>query len=89
MATERLHIPIDRFGRVVLPKAIRDRLGVKEEDEFEVEETDDVILLRPVRKKAKIINKNGWLVVSTEGPPITPEMVQETIEKTRRESRWR
>ena len=67
MATERTQIAIDRFGRVVLPKEIRDRLGVSAGTEFEVEEQDDAILLKPVFRKAKIVNEGGWLVVESEG----------------------
>lgn len=89
MAAERIQIPIDRFGRIVLPKSIRDRLGVSAGTEFEVEEQEDAILLKPVRREAKIINKGGWLVVQTEGPPITVADVNEAIEKSRRENRER
>ena len=87
MATERTQIAIDRFGRVVLPKEIRDRLGVSAGTEFEVEEQDDAILLKPVFRKAKIVNEGGWLVVESEGPPITVEDVNEAIVKSRRENR--
>ena len=85
MATERIQIPIDRFGRVVLPKPIRDRLGIKAGTEFEVEETENAILLKPVYKKAKIVNKGGVWVISTGGPPLTQEQVNKAAEKGRRE----
>lgn len=88
MASERVHIPIDKFGRVVLPKEIRDRLGVRPGTEFEVEEEADRIFLRPVVQKAKIIDRNGWLVVET-GQPVTLEMVNQSIQESRREKRWR
>lgn len=81
MAAEKIQIPIDRFGRVVLPKGIRDRLGIVPGTEFEVEETEDAILLKPVSKKAKIINKGGVWVIRTGGPPITQEEVNETRER--------
>jgi AbrB family looped-hinge helix DNA binding protein len=87
MATERIQIPIDRFGRIVLPKEIRERFGVSAGSEFEIEERDDAILLKPVRREAKIVNKGGWLVVQTEGPPITVEDVNEAVEKSRRENK--
>lgn len=88
MATERIHISIDRFGRVVLPKKLRERLGFRAGTEFEVEEQEEAILLKPVSRQAKIINRGGWLVASV-GSSITVEMVKEAVEKSRRENRWR
>lgn len=82
MAAERIQIPIDRFGRIVLPKGIRDRLGVSAGTEFEVEETEDAILLKPVQKKAHLIRKGGWLVVRSE-KPLDEDTVRKTIEKVR------
>lgn len=83
MASQTLQIPIDKFGRVVLPKEIRDRLGIREGMEFEVQETEEAILLKPIFPKAKIVDKNGWLVIETEGP--LEEDINETIERVRRE----
>jgi len=87
MATERLQVPIDRFGRIVLPKSIRDRLGVSEGTEFDVEETEDAIVLKPVQKKAKMTKKKGWWVVESEGSPITVDDVNQAVSKSRRENR--
>lgn len=86
MATERIQISIDRFGRVVLPKGIRDRLGITAGTEFEVEETEDAILLKPVQKQARVIDKGGWVVFSV-GQPVTLETVNEAIRRARRENR--
>lgn len=85
MATDRLHIPLDRFGRVVLPKQIRDRLGVSAGSEFEVEETEDAILLRPVMPRAEVVDEGGWLVLKTGGKGLTNEDVRRAIEESREE----
>lgn len=37
-------------GQVVLPKEIRETLGISSGTEFEVEVRDGVLLLRPIRK---------------------------------------
>ena len=84
MVTERIQISMDQFGRVVLPKEIRNRLGVSPGTEFEVEDRESSILLKPLRRKAKLVKKNGLLVVKGEGPPITVEEVNRTIESSRR-----
>ena len=84
MASPVAHISIDRFGRVVLPKGIRDRLGIREGTEFDVEEYEHSIVLKPIRKQAKLIRKGKALVVQL-GEPITQDMINETIEKLRLE----
>lgn len=89
MATERIHVPIDRFGRVVLPKKIRDRLGVRPGTEFEVEEREDVILLKPVVGQPMILEKDGLLVVKSESS-LSEDAILTAIEKVREErnERW-
>ncbi len=84
MATERIVIPIDKAGRVVLPKSIRDRMGIRSGMEFEVEETDDSILLKPVQKEVRIIDKDGWLVVQSH-TALSEDSIIKTIEKVRNE----
>ena len=84
MASQPLHIKAGQSGRVVLPKEIRDRMGIREGTEFEVEEREEVILLKPVRKEALIIKKNGWFVVKASGgKKLSEDIVLKTIEKIR------
>lgn len=86
MATQVLHISIDRFGRLVLPKEIRDHLGLRAGTEFEVEEQEDAILLRPVGRSAKLTDKGG-LPVFELGEPLDPTLVEETLQRVR-QRRW-
>jgi AbrB family looped-hinge helix DNA binding protein len=62
MATARVTIPIDGAGRVVLPKTLRDRMGLQAGSEFEVIEEDNRIILKPVEKEPKLVSKDGVLV---------------------------
>lgn len=62
MATERVIIPIDKAGRVVLPKEVRERLGLHAGTEFEVIEEKNRIILNPVEKAPKFVRKGGVLV---------------------------
>lgn len=84
MASERIRIEIGKSGRVVLPKKLRERLHLHEGTELEVEELEDKILLKPVQKRAEIINKGGWLVART-GTPLSKDSILETIQKMREE----
>jgi AbrB family looped-hinge helix DNA binding protein len=57
-----MQLVIDRFGRVVLPKAIRDDLGVGAGDILDVDERPDGIMLRPAHETAIVREKAGVLV---------------------------
>ncbi|MBL7684780.1 MAG: AbrB/MazE/SpoVT family DNA-binding domain-containing protein [Deltaproteobacteria bacterium] len=84
MASQIYKISIDKFGRVVLPKAIRDQLGIQAGGEFEVEEKENSICLKPIRNEAKLIKKDGWWVITGTGP-ITLEETNKIIRDTRLE----
>jgi len=78
----KLHI--DRAGRVVLPKPIRERLQLEPGESLEIESFDDHIVLRPVRLRATMRKELGVLVFDT-GEPISASEVRQTIQKVRNE----
>lgn len=53
---------VDRFGRVVVPKSMRDRLGLRAGAAIEIEEADGRLSLRPIEDTAPLIMKEGVLV---------------------------
>ena len=55
---------LDRFGRVVIPKQVRDDLGLKAGAILQIEETKEKILLKPVREEPHVVVKDGVLVFS-------------------------
>jgi AbrB family looped-hinge helix DNA binding protein len=55
---------LDKFGRVVLPKDIRDDLGLKPGHVLKVERIDEKVILKPVDKKLPLHIKKGVLVFS-------------------------
>ena len=59
-----MEIRVDRFGRVVLPKAVRTHLGLRTGTALQVEERERDILLRPVRETPSLLLKDGVLVFS-------------------------
>jgi len=57
---------IDQFGRIVIPKAIRSRLGLSPGATLVVEERDDrEILLRLPIQESQLADKGGVLVVQS------------------------
>jgi AbrB family looped-hinge helix DNA binding protein len=75
---------MDRAGRVVLPKPIRDRLQLEPGQSLEIESFEDHIVLRPVREHATMRKEQGVWVFDT-GEPLTASAVRETIQKVREE----
>jgi len=77
---------IDRLGRVVVPKPIRDKLHLRGGEQLEIEEHDGVIELRPVAAEMRIVDTPHGPVVRPVGdaPPLTDEMVREILEQVRR-----
>ncbi|MFQ5686514.1 MAG: AbrB/MazE/SpoVT family DNA-binding domain-containing protein [Candidatus Scalindua sp.] len=53
---------LDRFGRVVIPKEVRDDLGLKPGSVLQIEESKREILLKPVCEGPRIVVKDGVLV---------------------------
>ena len=77
-------LTVDKAGRIVLPKPIREKLRLAPGDELELETLDDRIILRPLRGTAQLRKKRGVWVFHC-GEPLLAATVEETIEQTRRE----
>jgi len=57
---------VDRFGRIVIPKKIRNDFGLTKNTEVEVEATTDNIIVHPKQSKPFVVDKDGVLVVCAE-----------------------
>jgi len=55
---------LDKFGRIIIPKQIRDRLGLKTGEILEVEELENKVLLKPVKEESSLKVKEGVIVFS-------------------------
>ncbi|MGA2974046.1 MAG: AbrB/MazE/SpoVT family DNA-binding domain-containing protein [Spirochaetia bacterium] len=53
---------VDRFGRIVVPKAIRDRHGLIPGSGVEIEDAGDTITLRRADELPGLVEKEGILV---------------------------
>lgn len=71
-------VNLDRAGRVVIPKEIRDRLAIEAETDLEVTTDGDGILLTPVRRRGRVVVEvDGWPVIEpAAGVTITDADVQ-------------
>jgi AbrB family looped-hinge helix DNA binding protein len=57
-----MNVSIDSAGRIVLPKPIRERLGLTGGDELEIEETADGVVLRVAGSDPAMRIKQGMWV---------------------------
>jgi AbrB family looped-hinge helix DNA binding protein len=62
-------LKIDKAGRVILPKPVRDRLGLHAGSDLEIQETPDGVVLRPADRRPSIVKKGSFWVHTGELPP--------------------
>jgi AbrB family looped-hinge helix DNA binding protein len=81
-----MRIAIDAVGRLVIPKALRDELGITGPTELEIEARDGVIELAVSDVPARVEDRPEAVVIAAEGPmkPLTVEDVRAAIDRTRR-----
>lgn len=85
-----MQLAIDKFGRMVLPKSIRDDLGLEPGDKLDASEQDGAILLRPVREQDALRDKEGVLVFAGKATGNVADVVgKQRQERLERVSGWR
>jgi AbrB family looped-hinge helix DNA binding protein len=75
---------VDAGGRVVVPKAIRDRLALQTGSEVEVVESDGSVVVTPVTTRVPMAEEAGILVIAPSGQPLTAEQVRALRDATHR-----
>ena len=61
-------LKIDKAGRVILPKPVRDRLGLHAGSDLEIHETPDGVVLRPAGREPSLVKKGRFWVHTGELP---------------------
>src|SRR5271169_2026428 len=77
-------LTVDKAGRVVLPKPVRDELQLSPGDSLELESSEQQIVLRPVRGTGPLRRKRGIWVFRT-GEPLSAKTVSDAITEVRRD----
>lgn len=77
-------LTLDKAGRMVLPKAMRDELQLSPGDTLEVESSAEQVTLRPLRATAPLQKERGVWVYRT-GQKLPPAVVNDTLHQIREE----
>ncbi len=78
-----MQVAIDRAGRVVVPKRMREELGFSPDTPLEAEVVDGRLELSVPREPAQlIVGPHGRSFVATDAP-VTDEDVRRTLEAAR------
>lgn len=72
-------IPMDKAGRVVLPKHVREELAIKPGDRLKISINGNAVTLRPTNDQSGFIKRGRALVFSSEGAALLDNEAVETI----------
>lgn len=77
---------IDGAGRLVVPKPLREELGLGAGQELELSVRDGRLEIEPPPTPMRLVERRGHAVAvaDTEMPTLTVEQVRETLERVRR-----
>jgi AbrB family looped-hinge helix DNA binding protein len=84
MAFMNATVEIDKSGRLVVPKKVREAMHLQAGDKLEMNVEGDRMTLAPQRGGKGLYEKNGWLVWDS-GVPMSVEQSLRLIDDAREE----
>jgi AbrB family looped-hinge helix DNA binding protein len=79
-----IRLTLDKAGRVVIPKPLREELHLEAGDALEMESAGEQITLRPVRGTGPLTKEHGVWVIHT-GQPLSASVTDEMLQQVRKE----
>lgn len=72
-------VTIDKAGRLVLPKSIREALQIAAGDTLEIESEDDRLVISPIRVRPGLLKERGVWVYRSGAPSSAsiPDLVSQ------------
>ena len=79
-----MEIPIDKVGRLVIPKSVREQAGLTPGTRLEISYRDGRVEIEPVAAAVEIVRDGPiWAARIPGVPAITVELVNETLRQVR------
>jgi AbrB family looped-hinge helix DNA binding protein len=79
-------VRVDKAGRLVVPRKLRDAIGISEDTQLEIEQEGNALILRHRSGVGpRAVKENGIWVFESEGGVVTNEMVNKVLEQGRKE----
>ena len=77
---------IDKVGRLVVPRALRDELGLPEGGDVDVTFRDGHVEIEPAPEDVRLVERDGFLAaeVAGETEPLTTGQVRDFLDGGRR-----
>lgn len=76
MAIMNATVEIDKVGRLVVPKKVRDALHLRPGDKLEMNLEGETMTLAPKRTGKGLYEKDGWLIYDSGIPMSVEESLQ-------------
>lgn len=57
---------LDKFGRIIIPKKLREHVGITSETNLNIQADGKRIIIEPIRKEEPLVEKDGILVFTGE-----------------------
>ena len=82
-----MELKIDKAGRIVVPKPLREQLGFKPDTELEAIEQPEGVLLKRVEQRPSMVKVDGlWVHQGSAEPGANWERILEDVREERIES---
>ena len=82
-----MEVKIDKAGRIVVPKPLRERLGFKPDTEIEALEQPEGVLLKRIEQRPSMVKVDGlWVHQGNAEPGANWERILEDVREERIES---
>jgi AbrB family looped-hinge helix DNA binding protein len=80
-------LKIDKAGRIVVPKSLRERLGFKPDTELEAIAQPDGVLLKRIEQRPSLVKVDGlWVHQGSAEPGANWERILEDVREDRIQS---
>ena len=68
-----MQISIDKAGRIVVPKPLRDRLGLRPDSKLELTESDEGFHLKPLDAAPRLVRRADGRLMVTGSPSVAAD----------------